>query len=372
MKSINERLDSLPRKVALPLISLARVGQIEEPQLEAILDAGEITGNTQHLLGFATGAMAMEAKGISVCDTVRMAKQLGRNIRLDWSPRRWQEVHDRYQRLVTLQEIGARNCTYDVSYFRNLLPEKFSGYLITSRLRLAKVGLVQRHCVASYHNRILQKNCAFACVFIDRVRWTVQLEKTFSGMRVAQIRTKFNESPKPFVWAKILEELNMPNGSVDRPLAPDIPELVDQANLARASQALAERGVRHVELTHIVTDRPQLPGIDANRFSPARPDCLEIDGYCPVAASADRVEPASHDLESMLENRLQMLVARHMRPRHFTGVYREGFYEHAELKLDTSSGLLKFCWRICAGGRRKPSENSLSWDISGYNPQVAV
>ena len=372
MKSISERLDSLPRKVAFPLISLSQVGQIEEPQLEAILDAGELTGNTQHLLGFATGAMAMEAKGVPVCDTVRMARQLGRKIRLDWSPRRWREVHDRLQHLVSLQEISEENCDYDVSYFRQRLPKKFSGYLITTRLRLAKVGLVQRHCVASYHSQVLEQRCAFVCVFIDRKRWTVQLEKTYSGMRITQIRTKYNESPPPHIRHRIETILNMPDGVINEPLATDIPELVDQANLARASQALADQGVQCVELTHLVTDRPQLPGIDANRFTPARPDCLEIEGYCPAAAADDRLEPASHDIESLLEARLHTLVARHMRHRFMMRAYRDGFYEHGELRLDISNDRLEFRWSVRAGARRKPTENFLSWNLCSYEPQVAL
>lgn len=372
MTTINERLENLPRKVAFPLINLVRVGQLDEPQLEAILDAGELAGNNQHLLGFATGAMAMEAKRIPICDTVRMAKQLGRTVRLDWSPRRWRETHERLQNLITLQEINEENCTYDVSYFRCRLPEKFSGYLITTRRRLALVGFIQKHCVASYHSQILDERCAIVCVFIDRVRWTVQLRKTRQGMHIAQIRTMCNKEPTRDIEFRIHEVLKMPGGMIDEPHAPDVSELVSQANMVRAVETLADQGVQSVALTYQDSAEPQLPGIDAIRFSPVRPDRLEIEGYCSAAAMRNCLEPAFHDIVSMLEDRLAALVSRYITCRTYYGGFRTGWQTLGELKLDPQSRFLEFSWSMRTGTRHKIRHDSISWDLSTYEPQVVL
>ena len=87
-KITQSRLAKLPPKVALPLTHLVKIGQMQEADIKTVLDAGDLTGNYNTLVGFAAGAMGMKAQHVPVADTVAMAKKLGRTIRLDWSPRR--------------------------------------------------------------------------------------------------------------------------------------------------------------------------------------------------------------------------------------------------------------------------------------------
>ena len=87
-KQLQRRLEALPRKVALPLRHLVDVGQIKPRLLETVLDAGELAGNTQHLLGFAAGIASLEMQKVPASDTIKMAKENGQAIKLDWSPRR--------------------------------------------------------------------------------------------------------------------------------------------------------------------------------------------------------------------------------------------------------------------------------------------
>ena len=93
-KTTKRRLEALPRKVALPLRRLYDIGQVTPRLMEAVLDADEITGK-QHLLGFTAGLATLEMRHVPALDTIKMAKSLHRPIRLNWSPRRWREEHDR-------------------------------------------------------------------------------------------------------------------------------------------------------------------------------------------------------------------------------------------------------------------------------------
>ena len=127
MKNINEsRLAKLPPKVAQPLKHLAKIGQMREEDIKTVLDAGDLTGNYHTLVGFAAGAMGMKAQRVPVADTVAMAKKLGRQIRLDWSPRRWREEHDRMAKAVTLRQFSEENVDYDVEFFASKLPTEVS------------------------------------------------------------------------------------------------------------------------------------------------------------------------------------------------------------------------------------------------------
>ena len=173
-KSIESRLAALPSKVAQPLRHLAKIGQMREKDIKTVLDAGDLTGNHQTLVGFAAGAMGMQAQGIPVADTVSMVKLHGGRIRLDWTPRRWREEHDRLAKAETLRRLSEKNVYYDIVDYYKLLPD-FPGYIIRNSRRLAIVGWHQRHCVASYHNKVVRGQCAFACVFVNHTRWTVEL-----------------------------------------------------------------------------------------------------------------------------------------------------------------------------------------------------
>ena len=70
----------------MPLTHLAKIGQMKEQDIKTVLDAGDLTGNHNMLVGFAAGAMGMKAQRVPITDTVAMAKRLGRTIRLDWTP----------------------------------------------------------------------------------------------------------------------------------------------------------------------------------------------------------------------------------------------------------------------------------------------
>ena len=74
-KIIQSRLAKLPPKVAMPLTHLAKIGQMKEQDIKTVLDAGDLTGNHNMLVGFAAGAMGMKAQRVPVTDTVAMAKK---------------------------------------------------------------------------------------------------------------------------------------------------------------------------------------------------------------------------------------------------------------------------------------------------------
>ena len=183
----------------MPLTHLAKIGQMQEQDIKTVLDAGDLTGNHNMLVGFAAGAMGMKAQHVPVTDTVAMAKKLGRTIRLDWSPRRWHEEHDKMAKAVTLRQFSKKNVNYDVEFYANALPRKFPGYIIRNSLRLATVGWYQRHCVASYHSKCVSGSSAFVCVFVDHTRWTVELraDVKFLKFRDPHHADPDNGQPRP-------------------------------------------------------------------------------------------------------------------------------------------------------------------------------
>ena len=70
--------------------------------------------------------------------------------------------------------------------------------------------LRQRHCIASYDQRIKNGGCAIAAVFVDKVRWTVLLAFTLNGeLAIQQIKSRLNVSPSSNVRTKIYETLNI-------------------------------------------------------------------------------------------------------------------------------------------------------------------
>ena len=161
-KIIQSRLAKLPPKVAQPLTHLAKIGQMREEDINTVLDAGDLTGNYHTLVGFAAGAMGMKAQRVPVADTVAMAKKLGRQIRLDWSPRRWREEHDRMAKAVTLRQFSEENVDYDVEFFASKLPPKYPGYIIRNSRRPSNSRLVSatlRRQLSSQVRRRLQRVC---------------------------------------------------------------------------------------------------------------------------------------------------------------------------------------------------------------------
>ena len=203
--------------------------------------------------------MGMKAQHVPVTDTVAMAKKLGRTIRLDWSPRRWHEEHDKMAKAVTLRQFREKNVNYDVEFYAKLLPPKFPGYIIRNSLRLATVGWYQRHCVASYHSSCQSGSSAIVCVFVDHTRWTVELRKTDNPdhpIRITQIRTTDNRGPEPQTEQKIHEYLGLPEQ------VREIPEYIQRnrdqcllrdvtkVNLSRVHEALDKAGVEFVHMNY--------------------------------------------------------------------------------------------------------------------------
>ena len=258
-KIIQSRLAKLPPKVAMPLTHLAKIGQMKEQDIKTVLDAGDLTGNHNMLVGFAAGAMGMKAQHVPVTDTVAMAKKLGRTIRLDWSPRRWHEEHDKMAKAVTLRQFRSKNVDYDVEFYAKALPPKFPGYIIRNSLRLATVGWYQRHCVASYHSSCESGSSAIVCVFVDHTRWTVELRKTDNPdhpIRITQIRTTDNRGPEPQTEQKIYEYLGLPEQArevpayIQRNRDQCLLRDVTKVNLSRVHEVLAKAGVEFVHMNY--------------------------------------------------------------------------------------------------------------------------
>ena len=258
-KIIQSRLAKLPPKVAMPLTHLAKIGQMKEQDIKTVLDAGDLTGNHNMLVGFAAGAMGMKAQRVPVTDTVAMAKKLGRTIRLDWSPRRWHEEHDKMAKAVTLRQFREKKVNYDVEFYAKLLPPEFPGYIIRNSLRLATVGWYQRHCVASYHSSCQSGSSAIVCVFVDHTRWTVELRKTDNPdhpVRITQIRTTDNRGPDPQTEKKIYEYLDISEKAreipyyVIRDREKCLLSNVTKVNLSVVHEALAKAGVEFVHMNY--------------------------------------------------------------------------------------------------------------------------
>jgi hypothetical protein len=246
--SIENRLNQLPRKVALPFSRLLSTGQLTENVLEDILDAGELSNNQTMLIGFAVGYLHLRAQGVPIHDVIRMAKNQQRPIKLDWSEKRWRQEHDKLARAEALIRLSSENVTYDVSQFEVHLPDQFSGYLIRTSKRLGMEGLRQRHCVASYHSQLQNGSCAIASVFVNRRRWTVQLFTTNDPLKplsIGQIKTRFNESPSSDIRAEIHSKLDI---ALDNPVMPraDEPAPAYMDTLQLLLPVLNEFGVQMV------------------------------------------------------------------------------------------------------------------------------
>ena len=242
---------------------------MKEKDIQTVLDAGDLTGNYHTLVGFAAGAMGMTAQHVPVADTVAMAKDLGRKIRLDWSPRRWREEHDRMAKAVTLRQFSEKNKDYDVEFFRSVLP-KFPGYIIRNSRRLATVGWHQRHCVASYHNRVARGDSAIVCVFVNHVRWTVELVKTGNALHplgINQIRTTDNGCPDAATEQQIYKYLGISESAGESDHQRTLREAyrlrqTTAVNLTRLHQVLAGAGVNCVYMHYDPNPVPlSLPAI---------------------------------------------------------------------------------------------------------------
>ena len=355
-KIIESRLAKLPPKVAQPLKHLAKIGQMREEDIKTVLDAGDLTGNYHTLVGFAAGAMGMKAQRVPVADTVAMAKKLGRQIRLDWSPRRWREEHDRMAKAVTLRQFSEENVDYDVEFFASKLPTKYPGYIIRNSRRLATIGWYQRHCVAGYHPRCLDGSSAFVCVFVDRIRWTVELNRTGhpeNPIRINQIRTTDNGCPEPPTEKRIYDYLGIGENMYEydeylqRRLEEHQLRQVTVANLSRVHQALAEAGVEYVYMYYDPNpDNVPLLALPEIMAAPAsKENFLEtpVELFTPSESRNESGQLVIEMQKETIENALRQLQQKLMAER------REREYrwrappkrEHYALKLDVANRFLE-------------------------------
>lgn len=251
MTTVFTRLGEIPVKTALPLRHLMRAGQLSETCLDDLLDAAELSGDTSRLLGFAAGYLHMTREGVPVQDVIRMAKSQKRRINLAWSPARWRTEHDKLSRAQTLTRLQEASVTYDLAAYESFLPASICQSLIRCSKRLGLEGLRQRHCVASYHDKIASGACAIASVIVDRQRWTVQLELTRNPdapIAITQIKTRHNGIAPPDVRRRIHEimEIALPKQTASTASAPNYVYL---DNLRRVLPILEQHNIDSVTVT---------------------------------------------------------------------------------------------------------------------------
>jgi hypothetical protein len=196
------RVLMLPKKVSMALSSLTIKKLIDPELVDVLVMASQLVKQHDKLLGFAIVALTLQKRGVPLFDTVRMAHQLDRRIKLDWSEQRWRDEHEALSRLSTLRQLAAERVVYDLSDVERLLPKKFNGYLIRTSRRLGMEGLRQRHCVASYHDTVRNGHSALLSMFVDRQRWTVEVRKrrdstgsAAESLYIAQAKGRLNRPP---------------------------------------------------------------------------------------------------------------------------------------------------------------------------------
>jgi len=253
VSGIGDRLNKLPGKIRTPFSELLAGGLISEDVVSDVLDAGELAGDYSKSIGFAVAYQHMKSMGIPVRDVVRMAKSQNRRIKLSWSPKRWQYEHERLARAEALTKLAEENIRYDIEEWVAMLPDSFPGYVIASSRRLGMEGLRQRHCVASFHQQLLNGSSAIASVFIDKTRWTVQLFKTQNEknpLRIGQIRAKLNRMPTPEIERAIHNILDIEEFVyMQNPRHATIREVRSyKENLRLILPTLQELGVTEVEV----------------------------------------------------------------------------------------------------------------------------
>ncbi|HSH28979.1 MAG TPA: PcfJ domain-containing protein [Thiohalobacter sp.] len=254
--SHSDLLPTLPRKASVVFSRLLEAEQLDPDTLGIVLEAAQldpaVRGNPLKAVGFLSGFLYLKSRAIPVEDTIRMAKRLGRQLNLTWSANRWREEHDRLSRLETLSRMAARNTVYDVSRYARHLPRCFKGYLIRTSRRLGMEGLRQRHCVASYHDRVRAGGRALAVVFVDRQRWTVELSMTEdpdTPLRIDQIRGRFNAMPTEAIRRQVHATLGIALPIARACAQANAGEPLYLLNLRRVLPVLREQGVGTVTVS---------------------------------------------------------------------------------------------------------------------------
>lgn len=148
-----EVFSKAPKKVGEPVMKV----------LKNIPDMGTLLANIwvnqenlrPHFLG---GVLFLNTCGYSVRqmrDVTRMLYKEGRGINFTWSRNRWQEEHSLAQRRATTQRLTEANVEYKNVTLENLLSEFGRKCLIRSSKELGIHGEEMRHCIASYHDSII-------------------------------------------------------------------------------------------------------------------------------------------------------------------------------------------------------------------------
>lgn len=254
LANMHQRLAPLPNKVAAPFRSLLERGQIDESDLSAILDAGDITGDPSRLLAFAVSYFSLRQKCVPIDDTIRMAKRLGGRINFGWSAKRWKAEHDRFARIETLRRLAGENESYNVSAFEEMLPKRVAGRLIRTSRRLGLEGLRQRHCVASYHDQLKSGNCGILSLILDGRRWTVEVRPTGDGeapLLIGQIKTRYNTSAPGEIRNQVHDLLGIP---MPKPTVPHATDGSQETSfyletLRALLPVLQQHGIRRVIVT---------------------------------------------------------------------------------------------------------------------------
>lgn len=249
-ETLAKRLYALPNKAVRQLEGLLYIGHIDQYVLETVLDAGDLSQETDKLPAFATSYLYLKSQGVPVADVIQMAKQNDRRVNLWWSAKRWQDVHGKLSRLSTLQRLADEHIDYDMSFFDEHLTGEYPGYLIRHSRRLGMEGLRQRHCVASWHDKLASGNTAICVVFLERTRWTVELLKTMNAdnpIRIGQIKARMNRNPTQAERKAIYELLDIEDAI--QGLASTDEQSNWQSNLTRIVAVLRQHQVDSVEVS---------------------------------------------------------------------------------------------------------------------------
>ncbi len=176
---IQRELAHYSTKVSAPLKHLYDNNWLSLDDLTHILKVGELNRYPSTLLGFATIYVAAVNSHLPIKDAINMAHTLKRRFNMAWSANRIKEEHNRFSRMMTLKALAGSRKIYNVEPIARECNRNFPGYWITSSRRLGMEGLRQRHCVASYATKIESLECAIASLFINQVRWTVEVKQSW-------------------------------------------------------------------------------------------------------------------------------------------------------------------------------------------------
>ena len=115
-------------------------------------------------------------------------------------------------------------------------------------------GLRQRHCVASYHDRIYGQELAICVVFIDSVRWTVELRLNESEeypLTIQSIRSKLNQMPSMAVKNRIHDVLGIKRHVDTKRLTTQGP---DKSALWRDNLAIVIDVMRATDISSVIVN----------------------------------------------------------------------------------------------------------------------